>query len=1057
MNIQDQEIFKVFVEESQEHLGDLESDLLAIETAEAETLKELVNKVFRSVHSIKGAAGFLGLQNIKELAHQLENVMGLMREGRLSPGPESISTLLAAIDQLRGLVDDAEGSNEKEIATMCAALEMLANPARPTSLASGDPGAHRDSRGDSWPEEILFLEANVASDIRLEISGPESAIRLSVAKANLADALESGRFLYWLECDPTSDLNQTQENISQKIQDLDNSGEVLAGFPEISGTSLAAALQAGQTPVALLYTTILEPELMENLLRGAKFSIADLTPDLRAQLSGGARVGEAPEAAGLPGQETSRAESLLAPGASGATTRSNPNFALATGGEENPESLEPLGKQVPSSTKEKTTFESTLRVHVSLLDTLMTLAGELVLSRNQLLQVLMQPDSHSLKGVTQKINLVTSELQEAIMLTRMQPIGVVFQKFPRVVRDLAKSLGKEVALRMEGKEVELDKTIIEGINDPLTHLVRNAIDHGLEPPAVRQQHHKNAVGNLVLRAYHQAGQVNLEISDDGKGLDAQHLGKVAVSRGWLTEEQNRVMSDKERLNLIFRPGFSTAEKVTEVSGRGVGMDVVKSNLTKLGGQIEVESQPGMGATFKIKLPLTLAIIPSLLVSSGGERFAIPQVNVQELLRIPARQVKERLEKVGDAQVVRLREQLLPLVSLSGVLGKRDGGRGLVIGGRDGTQAPEGQTLYAPINIAVVSGGQTTYGLVVDEFHGSEEIVIKPLGAHLKHCRAYAGATIMGDGRVALILDAANLAKLGGLHSLSGKDRPDAALESAACGSHDIHSLMLFQHGDQVACAVPLFLVKRIEKIKAEAIEYLGGQRLIQYQGGTLPIFGLEQVIGLSPPSPREEYLVIVFSAGGREVGLLAAPPVDTVEQALQVDEVTLKQPGVMGSAVIGGRTTLILDLFESLERLWPDWFAHRPPATEIEGKSPVVLLAEDSQFFRGQVKKFLVESGYRVLEAEDGLQAWEMLQEHPQEIRVVVTDIEMPNLDGLALTAKIKADQRFGQLPVIAVTSLAGEEDIARGQQAGVDDYQVKLDKEQLVASVDRFLNTLAR
>ena len=725
----------------------------------------------------------------------------------------------------------------------------------------------------------------------------------------------------------------------------------------------------------------------------------------------------------------------------------------------------------------------------------MILAGELVLGRNQLLQTLGSEDSQAVSNVAQKINLVTSELQETVMLTRMQPVGLVFNKFPRVVRDLARSLGKEVALTMEGQEVELDKTIIEGLHDPLTHLVRNAVDHGIESPKNRRQAGKKSTGQLFLKAYHQAGLVILEIKDDGKGLDPQQLGEAAVAKGWLTVEQNRSMSDAERLNLVFRPGFSTAAKVTEVSGRGVGLDVVKSNLDKVGGQAEIISRVGEGTTFIIKLPLTLAIIPSLIVSTAGERFAIPQVNVQELLRIPAGQVKDRLETVGDAVVVRLRGQLLPLLPLAEVTGltscyldpqdnvvKPERRRHLAdrrsrrsapgvdeqespaptdtaadqasIIDEEHRQAPDRRYRAASaLCIAVVYAGPLRYGLLVDKFHGAEEIVIKPLGTHHKNCRACAGATIMGDGRVALVLDVANLAGMAGLTSLAGTSRVEELDRQATAQKlTDVHALLLFRQAETEVFALPLFLVQRLEKIKATAIETLGGQKVIQHQGGSLPVFALHDGLAATPLDGREDLLVIVLDVAGREVGLLAAPPVDAVELTLDLDYQTLKQPGVMASAIIDGRTTQLLDVFEFLEQLKPEWFKDRARAQEVSGPAPLVLLAEDSNFFRSQVKKFISEAGYQVADAEDGLKAWELLQQHGDKVRLVVTDIEMPNLDGLGLTARIRGDQRFRHLPIIAVTSLAGEEDETRGRQAGVDDYQVKLDREQLLGKIEEFL-----
>ncbi|MFZ0483414.1 MAG: chemotaxis protein CheW, partial [Desulfobacterales bacterium] len=577
--------------------------------------------------------------------------------------------------------------------------------------------------------------------------------------------------------------------------------------------------------------------------------------------------------------------------------------------------------------------DTSLRVNVSLLDTLMNLAGELVLSRNQLLQSISSGDPRAAETSGQRIDLITSELQEAIMLTRMQNIGIVFNKFPRVVRDLAGNLGKNVELFLKGKEVELDKTIIEAIGDPLTHLVRNSVDHGIEIPEDRNKAGKNITGKIILKAYHEAGQVNIEISDDGKGLDGRKLAAAAVEKGLVTEDQARMMSDKEKLNLIFMPGFSTAEKITDVSGRGVGMDVVKTNLDKLGGIVDIDSKPGEGTTIRIKLPLTLAIIPSQIIVAGGDRYAIPQVNLEELLRIPANQVKDRVEIVGDAEVVRLRGKLLPLIKLADVIGiestyfdYRDGrsktDRRRKISDRRSKKSPYFDQEYSnsessklktdnyeeldrileeekreskdrryhassALNIVVVSTGTMKYGLVVDELNDSEEIVVKPLGRHLKVCKEYAGATIMGDGRVALILDVANLANIYGLTSVEGSDRAaELAVENdnAKKANKDRQSILIFRGADEEQFAIPINHVERIEKIKFSDIEEIGNKKVMKYRGGSLALFTIDQVAKVKPMAKKEDLLVIVVNIADKEVGIMAVGPVDAKEISVEIDD-----------------------------------------------------------------------------------------------------------------------------------------------------------------------------
>lgn len=612
--------------------------------------------------------------------------------------------------------------------------------------------------------------------------------------------------------------------------------------------------------------------------------------------------------------------------------------------------------------------EASLRVQVRLLDNLMTLAGELVLGRNQLVQALGTGDQRSLEVVTQRLDLITSELQEAIMLTRMQPVGNILNKFPRVVRDLSQKLAKEVELSLEGAEVELDKTIIEGLSDPLTHLVRNAVDHGIEVPSVRVAAGKPAQGAVALRAYHSAGQVVIEITDDGKGLDGDKLAEAAVGKGLITAEHVRTLSAKERVHLIFLPGFSTATQVTDVSGRGVGMDVVRTNLDRLGGVVEIDSEVGRGSTIRIKLPLTLAIIPSQVVGCCGQRFAIPQVNMDELLRIPAAQVQKRLEVVGSAEVVRLRGQLLPLVRLSEVLGmdatfvdpetgeRRPDRRSRLADrrcrtsplhytdGEEGTIAEASAANEArrtdldrryhacsAMNIVVASTGAFRYGLVVDELLDAEEIVVKPLGRHLKQCAGYAGATIMGNGQVALILDVTGLAQRARLTSVAGTDRAAQVAREASVGGDERLSdtLLMFRNAPDEQFAAPLERVQRIEQIRPEQVETVAGRRVMQHKGGTLPLYCVEDVTPVRSRVPDARLMVLVLAGERGEVGLLVAGPLDSYHGAAVIDRTALTLPGIAGTLVIAGVTTLVLDLDAFLQR------AGSGPPVETARPAPV--------------------------------------------------------------------------------------------------------------------------
>lgn len=921
MAYEDQEILQAFIEESVEHLADMETDLLAIEKDGQEINKERVNKVFRAIHSIKGGAGFMGLDTLQRLAHDAENVLGMVRSRKLLPSAEVVNALLLASDQLMRLLNDVSGNNEADIAPALAALQ---------AVVAGEQ--------------------------------PAAAARQQGAMANRPEP------------------------------------PIAPALPETA----AAAQSVDQPRTATIHEA--EPVLD-----------ADDEPKMVKQ-------------------------------------------------------------------------DTSIRVSISLLDQLMNLAGELVLSRNQLLQTIGSGLAPEAEAVGQRIDLVTSELQGAIMLTRMQPIGNVLGKFPRVVRDLAKKLGKEVELTLIGKEVELDKTIIEAIGDPLVHLVRNAIGHGIESPEERRGKGKSPAGSLLLKAYHAAGQVVIEVTDDGRGIDGNQVAQAAIGKGLISTDQAKLMSVKEKINLVFLPGFSTAAQVSEVSGRGVGMDVVKTNLDQLGGTIEIDSLVGRGTRIAIKLPLTLAIIPSQIIMAGDERYATPQVNLEELLRIPAAQIKERIERVGDAQVVRLRGTLLPLIRLSEVLGieptyydeaeectKPDRRRNIADRrsplsplrastakakkdeeAREQRQRREDrrQSESSALNIVVVSSGLLKYGLVVDRLLDSEEIVIKPLGRHLQGCQGYAGATIMGDGRIALILDIANIARMAGLTSVEDSRCVGELAREPLLTTQDRQALLLFRSAREERFAVPLSLVDRVERIKQAHIERIGSRRVLQYRGGSLPLLSIDEVASVLPLADQEDLLVIVFRLMGKDVGLLASGPVDVIEVTATVDAMTLKQTGIMGSAIIGGATTMLVDIFALVQAIHPEWFV-AIEADEHE-TAPVLLIVDDSEFFRNMVRHYLEQAGFAILEAIDGVDAWQMLDTHHADISMVVTDIEMPNMDGFELTRRIKGSRQFSHLPVIALTTLASDEDQTRGEAAGVEEYHIKLDRERLVDAVRRFTRTVA-
>lgn len=1057
----DDETLQMYVEEATEHLGDIENDLLAIEQAGADIDVELVNKVFRAAHSIKGGAGFLGLNKIKDLGHKIENILDMVRNRELVPEPEVVNIVLLAFDKLRDLITNVGESNDAYIDDHVAAL---------TAAASAN----------------LQADEKASVDRKVVVQDRKGRTVFEVPEFDLLQNRKGGKNLYLLEFDLIHDVQRKNKTVFDVLKGMDATGVILdlkVDF-EAVGT-LEDDDFSNRIPFFVLFGSIIEDDIMPALLDlGGEF-ITTLNIDIPSAAPAKDFAQELLDRT-PPTPDEDRTDSLVSELFSGDSlatalktpvaepTAPSPAPAPASKPEPAPAPAAAVAdddagrKADPKTPKSVITQPDSLRVHVSLLEDLMNLAGELVLSRNQLMQAISSNAIHQIEVAGQRIDLVTSELQETIMLTRMQTVGNIFNKFPRVVRDLARTLGKEIDLQLEGNDVELDKTIIEGLGDPLTHLVRNSADHGIEMPDERVAAGKPAMGTIVLKAYHEAGQVIIEIVDDGGGLNTDKIVQKALSKGLITPDQAKSMSDKEKANLIFLPGLSTAEQVTDVSGRGVGMDVVKSNLDQLGGQVDIDTARGKGTTIRIKLPLTLAIIPSLLVSVGQERYAIPQVNVDELLRIPVDQIRERVEMVGDAEVLLLRGELIPLLYLSNVLGLDNSSceASRMVGEILRGEASPGQIeasgcVMADVNLVVVSAGQFRYGLVVDQLHDSVEIVVKPLGRHFKDCQGYAGATIMGDGHVALILDVAGLGRLGDLSLTASRERSNLVAKEAEVESNqDKLSLFVFRNTPQEHCAVPLDLVARVELIDAKEIEEVGGRRVIKYRGGTLPVFSLDQATNVGLLELSGELIVIVFLMAGHEIGLLAKPPVDAIETRVALDGFTLKQPGISGSAVIGENTTLIVDIYELIQTVQPEWFAVRG-SIEIADDAgevgvPHLLLVEDSDFFRNQVKKFIEDDGYSVDVAEDGLVAWNMLDADPTRYDLVVTDIEMPNMDGFELSKRIRQDKRFSLVPIVALTSLAGDEDVARGKAVGIDDYQVKLDKERLLQSIYEWLKRYA-
>jgi two-component system chemotaxis sensor kinase CheA len=666
--------------------------------------------------------------------------------------------------------------------------------------------------------------------------------------------------------------------------------------------------------------------------------------------------------------------------------------------------------------------KQSIRVTVDTLEHLMTMVSELVLTRNQLLEIVRRHEDSEFKTPLQRLSNVTAELQEGVMKTRMQPIGNAWQKLPRIVRDLAGELGKQIDLEMQGADTELDRQVLDLIKDPLTHMVRNSADHGLESPEERRALGKPVHGRIRLSAYHQGGFIIIQIADDGRGLDTDRIKAKAIAQGLIAEADAGKLTEAQIHKFIFAPGFSTAATVTSISGRGVGMDVVRNNIDQIGGTIDVKSVAGVGLSFTIKIPLTLAIVAALIVEAGGDRFAIPQLSVIELVR--ARGGSEhRIERIKDTPVLRLRNKLLPLVRLSRLLGTD-------------TRKSEVENGY----IVVTQVGTQTFGIVVDAVFHTEEIVVKPMSSKLRHIAMYSGNTILGDGSVIMIIDPNGVAQALG-STVTSQMAEAESTQVKHTGTEQTTSLLVFRAGSPQPKAVPLSLVTRLEEIDARTIELSNGRHMVQYRGHLMPLVSMDDHVRVKGEGAQP---LLVFSDGARSMALVVDEIVDIVEDTLDI-QVASDNPGVIGSAIVKGQATEIIDVGHFLPLAFEDWFRRK----ELPARAArhTVLLVDDSPFFRNMLAPVLQAAGYEVTSAASAHEALAMITDG-RRFDVAITDIEMPEMDGFAFAESLRLDPRTAELPVIGLSSVVSAEALERGRQVGLHDYVAKFDRQGLIAAL---------
>ncbi len=1090
-----------FITETSESLALIDSQMVEFE--KDPNNKEILGNIFRLVHTIKGTCGFLGLPRLEKVAHAGENVLDKFRDGNLEVTPDAVTLILRCIDTIRDLMDELESSGSEPEGDDQELIDTL------NALASGKSAQDASLQQDTPVEDTGAPPVNehgapVAAELLAEVEAAEAAGMVAASDSQMAaeDAAQSG--------------GDASNGPSVNEHGAPVAAELLAEVEAAQASGVVAA------------------------------SDAQIATDMQAE-NATTTTGTAHPAAPKPRKVK-------------AAKKAN-------------------AKETGNGAKEGSVAASSIRVNVDLLEGLMTLVSELVLTRNQLLQMVRGHDDSDFHVPLQRLSHITTDLQEGVMKTRMQPIGNAWAKLPRIVRDLAIETGKKIELQMLGAETELDRQVLELIKDPLTHMVRNSADHGLEDPEGRAAAGKPEMGSVILNAYHEGGHIIIEIADDGRGLNMDRICAKITENGLASDTELESMTDEQIQQFIFRAGFSTAEKVTSVSGRGVGMDVVRTNIEKIGGTVELKSVEGKGSTFTIKIPLTLAIVSALIVACGGERFAIPQISVLELVRASGRG-ENKLEIINNSPVLRLRNRLLPLVPLRDMLklnndekeaeaedaasteekvkaliAKKESAissaasalaeaesRNSILeekisaarkkvqsaekaaaaadqslrdaeaiedfepGVDENEAAVQRATRKSKIAVATAAAeqagdalkdakadeatvmaemdevaeaieaagqaneeaaamsiaadqdeeelfiivsqvGMYTFGIIVDQVFDTEEIVVKPVAPILRDIPFYSGNTILGDGSVIMILDPNGIASATG--QISGKSTDHESKAMTASHEEEKTTLLIFTAGGSELKAVPLALIARLEEIDTASVEKSHGQHVVQYRGHLMPLIPFDADHEWKNEGRQP---ILVFTDHDRSMGLVVDQIVDIVEDKLDIEISAAGHPGLIGSAVIAGKATDIMDAGYYLTQAFTDWFGNAEGDTG-EQNSKRVLLVDDSSFFRNLLTPLLSAAGYKVTTVEGADDALK-LRESGVNFDAIVTDIEMPGMTGFEFASAVHGDSRWQDIPMIALSSHATNQDFERGRDVGFSDYVAKFDRDALVATLAQTVAT---
>lgn len=887
----DDSLIDEFLVESIESLDRVDAELVQLESEPGD--REILASVFRSIHSIKGACGFLEFVRLERVAHAGENLLSSLRDGSLAMTDPIANALLELVDAVRHMLefigDEGEESPEEydELVALLSELNGSPSPAKAGEIG-GDDGASDASQDGELDTRPLTPEE--MKELGLEPT--DGAVLAEFEDLDLSSE------------DEVAESDGTEPAAGSDDADAPTDGSETDASKADAATAVAGPASA-KGP---------KKRLLGQILRSKGVDAAAIAKALDEQRAGDRRL---------------LGEILVA---NGAASAKQIDEALREQGKDGAAKKKPArGSGVESSN---------IRVSVSHLDQLMNMVGELVLARNQLVQGAGALADAGIDAAAHRVNVITTELQESVMTMRMQPVGSAWSKFPRIVRDVSRACGKRVELEQIGKETELDKTLLEAISDPMTHLVRNAIDHGIETPEERAELGKPEQGTLTLRSFHESGQVVIEISDDGKGLDLRRIREKAVANGVIDQARADELSTRDAAQLIFHPGLSTAEKVSNISGRGVGMDVVKTNIERIGGQVDVTTEAGYGTTVRIRIPLTLAIIPALIVTVDGDRFAIPQVSLVELVRLEGETLERGIEWVQGRPVHRLRGQLLPLVDARSLLGVDD------------RTEVEGSLCHEEAcSIVVLRSDTQCFGLVVDAINDTEEIVVKPLDRFLKDAGVYAGTTIMGDGYVALILDVMGVARNASIITENGAAHGIGTDVPSTGASDGTTRFLVCEVGPKRRVAIELDHVDRLEEIRYESVERSGSGRVVQYRNAIMPLVPLSDCLGpdwmddsgdvWQPDAEGSLQVVVLPTPSGKPIGIVVGNVADIIDE---VDSARLpaSDPQLAYATTIDGKVTDVVDVRDLVQTLDVNPLEGEPPALAPATGDPIGAASLDT-------------------------------------------------------------------------------------------------------------------